>query len=145
MRGGHVHNRVLLGPVEQVASNLPDVQVEPEAAIEVGNQTLYADLLITIGSKRILIEAEMSARRIEKDLEKAIAFEQCELWIVVPDPKVRKSVQRKLAAQPKPDKRLSVLVLFFSQAIERVRELSDLNSRTIVRENKWGKQNRSKL
>ena len=92
MRGGYVHNRVLLDPIDTKAWR-SGARVDREVAIRVGGQVLYGDLLIRDGSKRILVEAELSSKRIPNDLAKAAAFEVCELWLVVPNPGVARSVQ----------------------------------------------------
>ena len=82
MRGGYIHNRVLLEPIAQKALCIPGARVDQEVAIRVDDQILYGDLLIQFGSRRILVEAELTSKRIENDLIKAAAMEPCELWVV---------------------------------------------------------------
>ena len=126
MRGGYVHNHVLLDPIEQKARRL-GAAVEREAAIRVGGRVLYGDLFIRNGSRQILVEAELSSRRVPNDLAKAAALGACDLWIVVPNPKVAGSVHRKLSrhgTQP----RSTLLVLSLPQALQRLGELNELIS-----------------
>ncbi len=94
MRGGYVHNHVLLDPIEQKARRL-GAAVEREAAIRVGGRVLYGDLLIRGGSRRILVEAELSSRRVPNDLAKAAALGTCDLWVVVSNSRVAGSVARQ--------------------------------------------------
>ena len=125
MRGGYVHNHVLLDPIEQKARRL-GAAVDREAAIRVGGRVLYGDLLIRDGSRRILVEAELSSRRVPNDLAKAAALGACDLWVVVPNPKVARSVRWKLSQQgiqPRP----GLFVLLLPQALQRLGELNELN------------------
>ena len=127
MRGGYIHNRVLLDPIAQRASQL-GAQVDREVAITVGSKVLYGDLLIQGRSKRILVEAELSSRRIPNDLAKAAAVGACELWLVVPNPRVARSVRQKLLCESIGPGKSGLFVLLFSQAVQRLEELSELNS-----------------
>lgn len=121
MRGGYVHNRVLLDPIDQKAWSL-GVQVDREVAIRVDEKALYGDLLIRGSSKRILVEAELSSKRIPNDLAKAAALGACELWVVVPNPRVARSVRRKLLQLPiEPGTGLFILSL--PQALQRLEGL----------------------
>ena len=128
MRGGYIHNRVLVDPIAQKALCIPGARVDQEVAIRVGNQILYGDLLIQFGCQRILVEAEITAKRIENDLVKAAAMEPCELWVVVPNPRVKKSVERKLSRQLIPLQRVKLFVLLLPQALQRLTEFSELIS-----------------
>lgn len=126
MRGGYVHNRVLIDPIAQKAGRL-GAEVDREVAMEVDGRVLYGDLLIQMGSKRILVEAELSARRIPNDVAKAAASGVCELWVVVPNPRVARSVRRKVLQQSiEPGAELFILPL--PQALQRLEETFELNS-----------------
>ena len=122
MSRGYVHDYVLLNPIEQKALRL-GAAVDCEAAIRVGGRVSYGDLLIRVSSSRwILVEAELSSRRVPNDLAKAAALGAYELWIVVPNPRVAKSVYWKLSqheTQPRP----GLLVLLLPQALQRLEEL----------------------
>ncbi len=126
MRGGYVHNHVLLDPIEQKARRL-GAAVDREAAIRVGGRVLYGDLLIRGGSRRILVEAELSSRRVPNDLAKAAALGACELWVVVPNSRVAGSVRWNLS-QDGTQSRPGLFVLLLPQALQRVEELIELNS-----------------
>lgn len=128
MRGGYIHNRVLVEPIVQKVLCIPGARVDQEVAIRVGDQFLYGDLLIQVGSQRILVEAELTAKRIENDLLKAAAMEPCELWVVVPNPLVKKAIQRKLSRQPIPMASVKIFVLLLPQTLQRVTEFSELIS-----------------
>ena len=130
MRGGYVHNRVLLDPIEQKARRLGAV-VDREAPIRVGGRVLYGDLLIRNGSRQVLVEAEMSSRRVPNDLAKAMA-QGASLWIIVPNARVADSVRRKLSqhvTQPQPP----LLVLSLPQALQRLEEMIELSSGSNVK------------
>jgi len=125
MKGGYVHNRLLLAPVDRRAREL-GARVDHEVAINVGDRVLFGDLVINLGSRRILVEAEMSSRRIPKDVAKASALEGCELWILVPNPRVAASVRRKLERS---HVRMEPRIFVFSlpQALQRLGDLFHLN------------------
>ena len=127
MRGGYVHNRVLLDPIAQKASRL-GAQVDREIAICVGGKVFYGDLLIQSCSMRILVEAELSSKRILNDLVKAAAFGACELWLVVPNPRVARSVRQKLLRESIGLRTSGLFILLFSQAVQRLEEFSELIS-----------------
>jgi uncharacterized glyoxalase superfamily metalloenzyme YdcJ len=125
VRGGYVHNHVLLDPIERKARQLGAV-VDREAAITAGGRVLYGDLLIRNGSRQVLVEVEMSSRRVPNDLAKAMAQAAC-LWIVVPNARVAESVRRKLSRhETQPQPRLFVLSL--PQALQRLEAMIELNS-----------------
>ncbi|MCH8080233.1 MAG: hypothetical protein IIA06_10740 [Proteobacteria bacterium] len=136
MRGGYVHNRVLADSIKQKALQL-GVQVECEVTIEVERRILYGDLLIQGGDKRILVEVEMSSKRIDKDLVKATALKVCEVWIVVPNPKVAELVRRKIKQLMIVPGVTRLFILLLPQALQRLEELFELNSGSNVeKENK---------
>lgn len=119
MRGGYIHNSVLLDPITQSAL-LFGTQVNREVAIEVDGKILYGDLLIRGSSKRILVEAELSSKRIPTDLAKAAAVGVCELWIVVPNLRVAKSVRQKLLQLSIEPGTPGLFILSLPQALQRL-------------------------
>ncbi len=119
MRGGYVHNSVLLDPIAHKALKL-GAQVDREVAIRVGERTLYGDLLIQGGARRILVEAELSAKRIPNDLVRAVALGACELWLVVPNPRVARSVRKRLSQQPVGPGTPGSFILLLPQALQRL-------------------------
>ena len=141
MRGGYIHNHVLIDLVAQEAMRL-GAQIDCEVAIEVGEKIMYGDLLIQNGLQRILVEAEMSSKRIANDLAKAAALDVCELWILVPNPKVAQSVKRRLSKQSIKLVTPGLFILLLSQALQRLAKFSELNSqaKVITERKKTGKQ-----
>ena len=123
MRGGYIHNRVLLDPIAQKAWQF-GAQVDREVAIRVDERILYGDLLIRASSKRILVEAELSSKRIPNDLAKAAALGACELWVVVPNPRVVRSVRQKLSRLPIEPGSPGLFILLLPQALQRLEGLS---------------------
>ena len=127
MRGGYIHNRVLVESIAQKALQLGAL-VDCEVSIEVGEHVLYGDLLFQYGSQRVLVEVEMSSKRIRNDLAKAAALEVNELWIVVPNPTVVKSVRRTLLQQLVSQGMSGIFIFLLPQALQRLDEFSKLNS-----------------
>jgi len=117
---------VLIGLVAQEAIRL-GVHVDYEVVIKVGGKVMYGDLLIQDGLQKILVEAEMSSKRIANDLAKAEAL-KAELWILVPNQRVAQSVRRKLSKLSNVLGNNGKLILLLSQAIQRLGELYELNS-----------------
>ena len=117
-RGGHIHNLVLLGPIAEMALAIPKARVDREAAIKVGDRILYGDLLIQTDHFRVLVEVELTAKRAVNDLAKAAAVAPCELWIVVPNRRVREAVKRRLSvSQLFPAQDVTLFIFLFSPEI----------------------------
>ena len=119
MRGGYVHNRILLDPIEKKACRFGG-HVDREITIRVGRKVFYGDLLIRRGSKRILVEAELSSKRVPNDVAKAAALRVSELWVVVPNPGVARSVWRKLLQRSIEPGTPGLFVLLLPQALQRL-------------------------
>ena len=139
MRGGYIHNRVLLEPIAQNALQL-GFDIVREVPIAVGKKILYGDLIIQRCSQLVLVEAELSSKRIANDLLKAEASGACELWLVVPNPKVARSVRRTLSRQPYKPSTFGLFVLLLSPALQRLKEFSELFSESNVeteKKRKW--------
>ena len=122
MRGGYIHNRVLLDPIDQKAWSL-GVQVDREVAIRVDGKILYGDLLIQGSTKLILVEAELTSKRIQSDLAKAAALGACELWIVVPNPRIARSARQELLQLSSGPGTSGLFVLSLPQALQRLEGL----------------------
>ena len=95
MRNGFVHDRALLEPVEQCFAALGATSFR-EFPIRLGGRIGYADLWVSHGSKRYLIEAENKNRRVDRDLAKARAAEADLLAIIAPSWKVARQIRRRL-------------------------------------------------
>ncbi len=96
MRGGFVHNRVLVARVAAFFLLLTD-RVYLEHPVGSGRHAGFADLFVLFGSHRIVCEAELSADRIHRDVRKAELLEATRLLIVVPRPPLVRAVHRRLA------------------------------------------------
>ena len=128
MKGGYIHEHLLLDGLER-AFKKRGAKVRRQVSTRPGRKTGYADLLIDLESGRLVIEAEMSSKRIDNDLKKARDLEAIWLWIVVPNQKVAHSVRKQLeelgvrAIEP------WICVLTLGQALERVTNCFSLFSR----------------
>lgn len=127
MRGGYLHNRILVEALAQKASQL-GFQVDREVPIAVDKRVLYGDLLIQRHSHSILVEAELSPRRIANDLLKATASGAHELWLVVPNSRVARSVRIGLSRRARRPRTFGLFVLSLPQALQRLRHFSNLFS-----------------
>jgi len=124
VKGDDIHNILLAEPIEKKALQL-GAKVEQEFPIRVGSKTYFGDLFIQHCSQRILIEIEMSEKRIANDLIKAEALNS-ELWIVVPNKRVAQSVSRKLSKLSNSTEKNRKFIFYFSQAIQRLEDISGL-------------------
>lgn len=124
-RGGYEHQDLLIEGLEK-SFKVIGGKTGREAFIRKGVTVGFADLLVEIKSKRIVIEAERSARRISADLLKAMVLEADELWIVVPTGRELHAVHRKLLRMgirvPQP----GIFLLTYGQALQRVNEFMPL-------------------
>ncbi len=119
MRGNHLHTEVLIDPLDE-AFRLFGGTTRRESYVNGGGVVGAVDLLVEQPQARIAIEAELSVKRVGRDLEKAVAVGADELWIVVPTVRLVRSVRRKLATLPAAPIWLDVFVLTQGQALQRV-------------------------
>lgn len=119
MRGGYLHNHVLLDPIE-AALRQRGARTWREKATSPGRRTGYVDLLVELGDRRIAIEAECSSKRIAGDLAKSAEVDATELWMVVPTVSVAASVRRRLKETSVAALGAEVFVLTLGQALQRV-------------------------
>lgn len=117
MRGGFLHNDVLIGLLEADFKQR-GVRTQREYATNPGRRTGYIDLFAQRDGIRIAIEAELSVRRVAADLTKARQVNASELWIVVPNAEIADTVSLALERLD-PDGTL-VFVLTLGRALERV-------------------------
>ena len=118
--GGFIHSRVLIERIDQ-AFQEAGARTWREAPARDGSRTGYVDLLVHIGTRRISVEAELSAKRVGNDLEKAARLGVNELWIVVPNHRVARPVRRKLERLPVRPDHTDTFVFSLVQALQRVR------------------------
>jgi len=126
MRGGPIHNHVLLDPVVQEFKAVGAFTYR-EKTVRIGKQIGYVDLYAELNSHYICIEAELSAKRIANDLNKAMALNATALWIVVPNVQVKRAVKRQLNRLHLRSS-AGIFVLTLGQAIDRVRNCFPLIS-----------------
>lgn len=94
-RGGFLHGRVLLAPIEAWVDELGGVGYR-EFPTKPGRDAGFIDLWITTGTERIACEAELTADRVAGDVAKAKASNATLLLIVVPTAQVARSIRKRL-------------------------------------------------
>lgn len=102
MRGGYLHNKVLLTPVITHLRAL-GAGVALEQPVKVGTRSGAVDIVADLGSRRLAVEVENSCRRVAWDIEKARALKAADLLIVAPTAGVaqacRREARRKVAVE----------------------------------------------
>ena len=119
MRGGYLHNMLLIGSVQEECARR-GINTATEVKVSDGNRTGYIDLVMEIDGYRIAVEAELTSKRIEKDLWKARLARVDELWVLVPNKRVEKSLRRTLARLPRPSEKLAIYVLPLGGALKEL-------------------------
>ena len=122
MRGGFLHNEVLVKTMERVAFR-HGATVEQEAPTGEGRKVGFIDLLITYRGCRIAVEAELTDARVVNDVAKATAVDADLLLIVMPTAREVRSAQAKLRREAVGRRELetTVLVTTLGQAIQRLK------------------------
>ncbi len=119
MRGGFLHNEVILASVAQEFEQA-EWQVELEVPIRMGESIGFVDLVADRDGWCVAVEAECSPRRVGRDLDKAQALRAHELWIVTPNAGVAAAVRRSLDRMHVQPNRGGLFVLTQGQAVQRV-------------------------
>ena len=84
MRGGYIHERCLLEPIESAFRDF-GIPVWHQVATRPGRDTGYVDLVAEFAGVRLVIEAETTSRRVGSDLRKAAdSAHGCGLWSPTP-------------------------------------------------------------
>lgn len=135
MRGGFVHNRVLIAPVES-AFRILGASVHREHPVGSGGCHGFVDLWVIYLACRIACEAEMSSDRVWRDMEKAILLKATLLLILVPKAGVAESVRSRLASSQAPPvpSSLSIYCLTVGAVLHEIRTKSLFMSVPIVPE-----------
>jgi len=114
MRGGYVHNKVLI-PSVVCHCRAAGAIVLLEHPVQADRRKGAVDLLAQLGPKRLVMEVENSCRRVCWDVEKARALGANALIILVPDGRVasacRREVRRLLAASSPQEFCICILTL----------------------------------
>lgn len=84
MRGGFVHNAILVGRLD-VAFRAAGATTRLEYPIGPGAPRGYVDLLATLGGVRVACEAELRADRVAFAVRKAVWLDADYLLLVAPD------------------------------------------------------------
>lgn len=114
MRGGHVHNHILLPPVlaELEASG---ATITLEARVKVDARSGAVDVLASIWDRCLVVEVETSSARAAWDVEKAGALKADCLAILAPTAAVanscRQKIEQTLVAKKFPGLRIQFLTL----------------------------------
>lgn len=122
MRGGFLHNQIILDPLERAFRGVGAL-VRREMMVRLNSRIGYVDLFAELGGRMFAIEAELSVHRIATDLIKGMALTADELWIVVPHRRAARCVERRLAAMTVRSNQDGLFVLTLSRALQRVNEI----------------------
>lgn len=122
MRGGYLHNKILLDPLDRAFRGVGAL-VRREMMVRLDSRMAYVDLFAELGGRKFAIEAELSVHRIEKDLMKGMALNADELWIVVPHRRAARCVEHGFAEMTVRCNKDGLFVLTLSQALKRVNEM----------------------
>lgn len=121
MRGGYLHNHILLDPVEDHLLQ-SGATVQREQAVDLCGSMGFIDLAATLRDHRIAFEAELTADRVASDLRKAEAWSATLLVIIVPTRRVARSIQRAVDSTPGARPPGGVWVLPLGPALARLRD-----------------------
>ena len=119
MRGGYLHNMLLIGSVQEECERR-DIKTATEGKVSDGIRTGYIDLVIEGDGYQIAVEAELTSKRIDKDMWKARLARVDELWLLVPNKRIEKSLRRRLARLPRPSEELAIYVLPLGGALKEL-------------------------
>ena len=118
-KGGYLHDNVLLASVEACGCSRGAVtrtQVHAGAGKEAG----HIDLVMDWPNRSIAVEAELSSKRIGRDVLKAMNLGADELWILVPNSRIARAIHRKLKTMLIRLDQAGIFVLTLPQAVQRL-------------------------
>jgi hypothetical protein len=130
VRGGFVHNRVLVDSIRKLAV-AHGAAVSEEHRVSVGGKPGFVDLMIQIPSAVVVCEAELGPRRAVWDVAKASALDADLLLIVTPTRGVATRIQARLAESEIGNPELEIWVLPLGVARQRLHKLFSLISASI--------------
>ena len=131
MNGGLIHEDGLLSPVGTELRRC-GAEVKRQVPTRPHREGGYGDLVAVLGTRRLLIEAEMSSRRIANALQKALDLGATWLWILVPNRRVAGAVRRQMKRMRVREMEPWVCVLTLGQALERIRKYVPLFSASMT-------------
>lgn len=122
--GGFLHNRILLDPIDQQlkAARVP---FWAEYYVATNDKRGFVDRFACRGSERLVIEAELTTKRIIHDVEKAAALQATALLIVMPTPTLVKSA-RALVRAHYPQNRILKPMIYVNTLGQSLQRLTDL-------------------
>ena len=121
MRGGFVHNRVLIARLD-AALRAVGATTRLEYPTAPSSPRGFVDIYATLGDLRIVCEAELRASRVEVAVSKATALQADYLLLVVPNQRVARAVRAQLGSLSVDPGAVSTLkcVLTLGQALQWV-------------------------
>ena len=131
MNGGLIHEVTLLSPVERELRQY-GVGVKRQTPTRPYRCGGYGDLVAVIGPRKLLIEAELSSKRVANDLQKALDLGTTWLWILVPNCRVAGAVRRQLERLRVREAEPWLCVLTLGQALERIGKYVPLFSQPMM-------------
>ena len=134
MDGGTTHKSMVSS--SKKAFRDTGIEVSLQVRIRRGNWSGYIDLLAHTSPKPLVVEVEMSPRRVANDLLKAKAL-GAHLWIVVPNQRVATGVRRQLR-RLRVREETGICVLSLGQALQRIRNCFSLFSMPLSGQNTKG-------
>ena len=102
------------------ACEIIEVASTREYAVKTDSGIGFIDLVVSDENTVVAIEVERSNRRIEADVAKAIALSADSLLIVVPNPQVKRLVQKRLR-ELNASKQIATFTACYPQAIKQLR------------------------
>jgi hypothetical protein len=121
MRGGFLHNQVLVGRLRQVAQECGAV-VHLEVPVRIDGVVNYIDLVLEKGAQVTICEAEQTWRRVGNDVRKAVALGAHRLLIATPDSHTAHACHRQLRRHTPSGAKLQVVVCPLGAALEILRQ-----------------------
>ena len=96
MRGGFVHNRVLVDRLD-AAFRAVGAKTLLECPTGPGTPRGFVDILATMDGVRIVCEVELRANRVELAVRKAVALDADYLLLVTPNGRTARAIRARLA------------------------------------------------
>lgn len=122
MRGEFFHNRILVGRLEQEASEC-GATTSTEQPVQINGRAHYSDLVITHQGQTIVCEAENVPARVGNDVLKAVVIGAGTLIIATPDAPTAQACRRKLRRLKQPQSDLQVIICPLGAALEILRAI----------------------
>ncbi len=130
MRGGFGH-QLIIEPIAAHFRSLPGAEVHEE--YQVGPTPAFGavDLLARWESHRIVVEIELTSRRVVWDIDKALGLDASHLFIVMPTAKAVITARRRVRGAGPTRKPKTFSILPFGPALRRIRDCFPLISNPI--------------